>query len=150
MAGDFNLRHPMWDPRETQGSGARASDLIALAEMDLNLTIESDPKNIPTWSSNRTDQRDGVLDLIWLSPAVSTAEPVQVQRWKAVNSDHAPVAVTLNLKVEKSVHYTVKRGSENGAKFVRAVRERLNAGLPNNMDEYVSADDVEQKGQWIQ
>ncbi|EKM56464.1 uncharacterized protein PHACADRAFT_91700, partial [Phanerochaete carnosa HHB-10118-sp] len=43
----------------------------------------------------------------------------------------------------------VKRGSENGQKFIKACRGRL-AAMPVNIDDYASEEDIERWGNWIQ
>lgn len=94
MAGDFNLRDPMWDARQRtpgveQRHGTQRDQLKELAQEQLGLTLINDPDGPPTWISNNLGVREGVLDLVWADPALSIPDGIQVDDQSRHRSDHA-------------------------------------------------------------
>jgi ribonuclease HI len=150
MAGDFNLRDPMWDAGE-RGPGAASrhlsqrEQLIELATEQLGLALANDPDGPPTWLPNNLNVRDGVIDLVWVNPDVGTVSGIQVDDLGRVRSDHAVLRWEVPLQVAAKAVPNVKRGSEEGEAYVRQCRAVLNA-LPL---EFSSREHVEGVGQWV-
>lgn len=97
MAGDFNLRDPMWDagqrrPGTEQRHLAQREQLKELAQERLGLTLGNDPEGPPTWIPNNLGVREGVLDLVWLDPTLSTTDGIHVNDDARHRSDHAILA----------------------------------------------------------
>ena len=72
VAGDFNLRHPLWDHAERRTNRKRrrkpCEDLIQLATSELALKLLNSPDGPHTWRSNSSRFSTGTLDLVWIDP----------------------------------------------------------------------------------
>lgn len=135
LAGDFNLRHPMWDRQERRRDQpgqrhllrrqGRAADLISLATDHLGLVLVNDPDGPPTWYSNNLGVREGVLDLMWADPDVGPIPPLLVRDLAWHDSDHAVLEWTLPVYAAPTVEPRVARGSANAGAFVRMCADGL-------------------------
>lgn len=136
MAGDFNLRHSMWDARElhpltrsTRPQRRACDDLIQLSTMELGLHLLNDPEGPPTWTSNNTTLRPGVLDLVWVDPDLGQYEPIQILEHDRGLSDHAVLAWTMPIAPEQDATPRIQRDSEAAAAFIEDAARAL-AALP--------------------
>lgn len=150
MAGDFNLRDPLWDAGERQYGVVqrhrnRRDELFELAVEHLNLQIANDPNGPPTWMSNNLEARDGVLDLVWVDPEKGTLGGVFVDSKNRVRSDHAVLKWEVPVDDYPTGRPTIQRGSEEGDEYIKSCRSLLRA-LPT---EYTSKEHVEGIGNWL-
>lgn len=149
MAGDFNIRHNKWD--FTYKRPNIRNNLIAIANGDLNLILlnPENGKKTATWSSNREDQSEGVLDLFWSNEGYQVIKgpiPHMDLRFK---SDHAPVFIEIDIEIKKEPRYSVKKGLENRTKFIQEIRSGL-IQLPKTVEAYNQKQDIEEWGDFIQ
>ncbi|KAF7797905.1 hypothetical protein EIP86_009111 [Pleurotus ostreatoroseus] len=95
--------------------------------------------------SNNLGVREGVLDLVWVDPGAGCAGGLQVDDMSRHRSDHAILRWSMPLTVTPSAVPNLKRGSEEGAAYVRSCRALFNA-IPL---EYESREQVERTGDWL-
>lgn len=138
LAGDFNLRHPMWDDSERvrhhpnpQPKRRQCDELIQLATMELGLSLLNDPCGPPTWISNNVSARPGVLDLVWVDPALGTYDPLQVLLHDRALSDHAVLSWLVPITPETDSTPRVKRDTEAAAEFIDDIGRKI-AELPTD------------------
>ena len=53
-------------------------DLISLLSNEFNMEMLNTPESPHTWSSNRSDQRDGTLDLVWIEDRYTLIGDLQI------------------------------------------------------------------------
>ncbi|GJE94756.1 hypothetical protein PsYK624_109280 [Phanerochaete sordida] len=151
MAGDFNLRDPMWDAGQRRDTAehrhlAHRERLVELASVQLGLGLANDPDGPPTWLGNKAGVRHGVIDLVWVDPARGTVDGVLVDDLARVRSDHAVLRWELPLDAAATPGApNIKRGSEAGTAYVRSCRALFGA-LPLV---YESRERVERIGDWL-
>lgn len=145
IAGDFNLRHSMWDTRETQSDARRrrpnkkdCEDLIQLATMELGLHLLNDPSGPATWVSNNSAVRPGVLDLVWADPNFGQYDPLKVYLHDRALSDHAILEWRIPIEPDNDNTPRIGRNSEAADNFLKEVGTSLRT-LPT---EYRSREDV--------
>lgn len=155
MCGDFNLRHPMWDrgERPLDAPGRRhqlrhrreCEDLISLATDHLALELGNAPDGPPTWYSNNLGVREGVLDLLWIDPALRDKAHLRIRDLDRNDSDHAPLEWRLDIATRAQSVPQVRRGSEEGGAFVKACRAAVRAlgDRRPHRDAYTSREEVE-------
>lgn len=152
MAGDFNLRDPLWDRGERLFGAPRSrhneqrEQLIELAKEQLGLTLLNEPDGEPTWLADSAFRRDGVIDLVWVDPERGTLDGLKVDEEERMGSDHAILRWELPINGEEEGPMpSVKRGSKEGAAYVKACRSLLDA-MPF---EYESREHVEGIGNLV-
>lgn len=152
LAGDFNLRHPMWDARETDRNGhlrrlqrRACDDAIQLATMELGLHLLNDPQGPPTWVSNNHDARPGVLDLVWVDPAYGPYDPLIVHLHDRGASDHAVLEWRVPVSPDRDSTPRIARDSEAASRYLRDLGEGLSTfpvTFRNRHDVESAADDL--------
>lgn len=150
MAGDFNLRDPLWDARErvpgTQSRHvAQREELLELARDQLGLSLANNPRGPATWLPNNVEVRDGVLDLVWVDPERGTARGVYIDDVARGRSDHAVLKWEIQTNLQESETPSIQRGSKEGAEYVKTCRKYLKA-MPQV---YQSKEQVEMVGLWL-
>lgn len=143
--GDFNLHHASWDrytrenPSKARHVG-KAAELIEIMSLQNELQLINERDGPPTWVSNNIDQQDYVLDLLWCHRDI-TPTNFEIQPEDHFKSDYRVLTWELPIFFRHKPKLTVKRGSKEGGKFIRAARQIIGE-LP--MDNYGSADRVQQ------
>lgn len=151
MAGDFNLRHRMWDRREAPPHSSTRNhhrkdcdDLIQLASMELGLHLLNDPDGPPTWVSNNRALRPGVLDLVWADPSFGSYDPLLVHLHDRTMSDHAILEWHMPLDPSPDNSPCIGRESKAAKNFIDDIGRQLSS-LPtaySTRDEVVAQADT--------
>lgn len=159
VAGDFNIRHPMWDPveRKLDVPGRRhllrhvtqGRDLITLTTDYMGLVLANDPNGPPTWYSNDLGVREGVLDLVWVDPDLGPIPSIDVDDLGRHDSDHAVLTWRLPLQSTHERSARLAHGSAQGDRFVRICRQRVNDIARAAADDYTSRADVERVAECV-
>lgn len=153
VAGDFNIRHPMWDPVERRLDVPRrrhllrhvnqGRDLISLATDYLGLVLANDPNGPPTWYSNDLGVREGVLDLVWVDPDLGPIPRIVVDDLGRHDSDHAVLEWRMPVQVTSERTARIAHGSAQGNRFVTLCRQRVAEIARCASLDYTSKADVE-------
>jgi ribonuclease HI len=126
MAGDFNLHHPLWNPREYTTHDHRADVLIEMmADYGLRLLL---PSGTITFPRNGTS-----IDLVWGNEATQDVLlKCQVSAENDHGSDHLPIESVLDLTPHL---HTPSQLPYNYAKTNwSALEDRLTGLLPQIID----------------
>ncbi|GJE98412.1 hypothetical protein PsYK624_146420 [Phanerochaete sordida] len=154
MAGDFNLRHPMWnagcqdmaDRRQRRIKAAPCDDLIQLATTELQLALLNDPNGGPTWQSNNPRLSPGVLDLVWVDGSLGEYHGLEVLLDHRFRSDHAILRWTMPLYPQARLQPSLGRSAEEVEAYLADVAKGI-ADLPTT---YTSREQVEAAGEHLQ
>lgn len=153
MAGDFNLRHEMWQPqspgdtqRQRRAHVGASDDLIHLATTELQLALLNDPVGIPTWTSNNPRLRPGVLDLVWVNPLLGDYRPLDILLDHQYRSDHAILRWTLPLADKAQAEPVIGRNSAAAQAYLDDLSKSI-ASLPT---QFSDREAVEQTGERLQ
>ncbi|KIP01324.1 hypothetical protein PHLGIDRAFT_123450 [Phlebiopsis gigantea 11061_1 CR5-6] len=119
VVGDFNLHHEMWDQsvaadRTKKHHVRESNQLVEVMTLQHGLQLVNEEDGPTTWRSNRTDNADYVLDLLWTRPELAPLS-FEVSEDKG-NSDHCPLVWELPICHRIALRATVKRGSKEGTK----------------------------------
>lgn len=160
MAGDFNIRHPMWDKNERRfdqrglrtnlRNTSRAEQLISLATDHLGLVLANDPQGPPTWYSNNLGVREGVIDLLWADPDLPQIPKLRVNDQGRHNSDHAILEWTLPIDLRIPRDASIPREGERGARFTGLCRQYLSEVCPTSPDALANRQDISRVAEKIE
>ncbi|CCM06900.1 uncharacterized protein FIBRA_09210 [Fibroporia radiculosa] len=136
MAGDFNLRHVLWDKGSRRAGtrsrhGDKALALITLAQEEMGLDLLNDDDGIPTWIPNSTAASPGTIDLVWLDPDYREGEALlKVDQSGRHRSDHAVLKWNLAIDVNPTRDPRIPRTGTAAQKYLNAVAVELHAYQP--------------------
>ena len=110
IAGDFNLHHPLWEPRRRPDP--HAQDLVNYLP-DLGVTLLS-PADIHTHFPHRSDQAPSVIDLAWIDNTLRahSLTAFRVDSTNRMGSDHAVLTADIPIVPDYITAPRIAAGSE--------------------------------------
>ena len=147
MTGDFNLHHPVWDTQVDfaghQKHREQAEELLAITYGGLHLDLATDPQGRNTWSLHRRDQKDSIIDLVFIGDGYTLIGAPEPTKDSWMNSDHSPVFFKLNIETYTPRKPHLKCGSKEAVNFVDHVCKALDAAMPTGLAGYPNRQLVE-------
>ena len=109
----------------------------------------NDPAGPHTWSSNRSNQQDRTLDLVWVGNGYQLIGNLQVHQDLRGLSDHSPLWFTLDIETIEYSKPTIKRGSKESIEFIKYIRSEIDSKLPKSSEHYIVREQVIARSQDI-